>query len=74
MEVKDFRIYSSALSATEINEMFILATVSKTLLNEKIAEAELLGESEYTAESWAGLAAVLASAKSVSVAAAGTQV
>ncbi len=39
--------------------------VSKTALNEKIAEAQLLNEEDYTEETWAALEAVLESAMQV---------
>lgn len=40
-------------------------TVDKIVLNEKIAEAEGLTESDYTAESWSNLQTVIAEAKAV---------
>lgn len=40
-------------------------TVDKTALNEKIAEAEGLTESDYTAESWSNLQTAIAEAKAI---------
>jgi hypothetical protein len=73
----DFRVYNTALSASDIKDLYDAAfetVVNKAALQVAIAEANTKVEANYTVQSWAAFAAALSSAVSVNADANATQV